>query len=841
MPLFPLLDALRIPPAPPLAAITFANPAWAWAAAVAGAAALVLLVVGYRRSPLPAGAKRAAFALKALGLLFLALALLEPVRVEERPKAQANDLAVVAANSASLEVPLSPGTPPPAAALREALAAPSDGEPYTPPPWMERLAETYRLQTFLFDRGLRRGGDFSELDFSGMGTRLAGALESLGRRYENRPLAGAVVFTDGNATDEAELEDFIARLEEDGSEGYPPLFPVLLSEDDPDAFDLALGPVQVETSSFEDAPVGLTVEARLRGEMEDPAEIVVTDEQGEELARREVVFPPGEGDRSATARLRLAVLPPGISFLQVEIRQRTGEQDDPDDQEAPDDQGDREESTAGDGAGEPLPAAREELTERNNARRIVVNPGAGPYRVLYVAGRPNWEYKFLRRSLAKDAEMDLAALVRIAKREPKFEWRGREGESSNPLFRGFQRDLPEDIYRYDEPVFIRLNVASDEELRDGFPKTEEALFPHFRAIVLDNVEAEFFTLEQQELLENFVSRRGGTILMLGGQESFHAGGWANTPVARLLPVYLEGHQGDPVREATYNLTREGWLEPWLRHRGSDEEEGLRLALMPPFYVVNPIRAIKPGAALLATVTDPDGAVHPALVTQRYGEGRSAALAVGDIWRWGMRGAEQREEMEKFWRQLLRWSVVDVPERVSLDSMPLESGGLPLTRFTARVLDERFDPQDDATVFFNLAETDGTSVRLAGEPSLEDPGLFTIDYLATGEAGLRVEATAQDAEGEIFGRAETALAFNPEAEEFARFGPRPDLLGRLAEATGGRLLTLDRLGELPGLLQEQESPVPEITTRPLWHAPWLFLLALGCFLGEWTIRRRHGIL
>jgi hypothetical protein len=161
-----------------------------------------------------------------------------------------------------------------------------------------------------------------------------------------------------------------------------------------------------------------------------------------------------------------------------------------------------------------------------------VNRGRGPYRILYLSGRPNWEYKFLRRAIAGDAELDLVGLIRIAKREPKFEWRGRSGESSNPLFRGFNRDIPEETQRYDQPVLVRLNTATPEELRDGFPKTAEELFTRYRAIVIDDLEADFFTAEQQQLIEQFVSMRGGTVVMLGGQESFQEGGWDNTPSGR---------------------------------------------------------------------------------------------------------------------------------------------------------------------------------------------------------------------------------------------------------------------------------------------------------------------
>ena len=89
-----------------------------------------------------------------------------------------------------------------------------------------------------------------------------------------------------------------------------------------------------------------------------------------------------------------------------------------------------------------------------------------------------------------------------------WQWRGRVGESSNPLFRGFNKDIPEETQQYDEPVLVRLNTASAEELRGGFPSSAEELFPEYRSIILDDLEESFFTQEQQELIDRFVAAHG---------------------------------------------------------------------------------------------------------------------------------------------------------------------------------------------------------------------------------------------------------------------------------------------------------------------------------------------
>ncbi|TXT16631.1 MAG: membrane protein [Planctomycetota bacterium] len=258
-------------------------------------------------------------------------------------------------------------------------------------------------------------------------------------------------------------------------------------------------------------------------------------------------------------------------------------------------------------------AASREATLANNSRIVTVDRGGGPFRVLYVGGRPNWEFKFLRRALEEDDEVKLVGLLRIAKKEPKFAFLNR-GDRANPLFKGFGNKT-EQTENYDQPVLIRLGTKDADELRGGFPKSSDELF-QYHAVILDDVEAAYFTQDQQSLLQQFVSRRGGGLLMLGGNQSFGEGGYQRTAVGDMLPVYLD--RGDPTTtDAGYrlSLTREGWLQPWVRTRTNESEESKRLAAMPGFKSLNGVQAIKPGASVLAQVTSADDKESPALVVQ----------------------------------------------------------------------------------------------------------------------------------------------------------------------------------------------------------------------------------
>ena len=101
--------------------------------------------------------------------------------------------------------------------------------------------------------------------------------------------------------------------------------------------------------------------------------------------------------------------------------------------------------------------------------------------------------------------------------------------------------------------------------------------------------------------------------MLGGPDSFADGKYDHTPVGDLLPVYLNrppGVQDDEDAEYRLVLTREGWLQPWVRLRKTEDEEQQRLAAMPPFQTLSRAGSVKPGAVVLSEVHDLTGDTAP---------------------------------------------------------------------------------------------------------------------------------------------------------------------------------------------------------------------------------------
>jgi uncharacterized membrane protein len=584
---------------------------WLWLAAPLLTVVLVLLLWSYRRSLELGTFHKVAFCLRLMGMSMMILCLTEPLWNGERAKLGANMFLVVADNSSGMNIKDQGKTQSRGETLHAALQAEGSD-------WIGSLAENFQVRQYLFDSRLRRTADFSQLDFGGRASAIGTALKTIAARYRDRPLAGILLMTDGNATDVAEQFYDLSSV--------PPVYPVVIGGPKP-LEDISLTNVAVTQTSFEDAPVMIQADVEANGFAGKTIRVDLLEKSGL-LVERQTYEVSGENDQQ-TFRFRLRPDKTGVLFYRLNVKEETPQEKAFEQDKKP-----------------------PEATLANNRRTILVERGEGPYRILYVSGRPNWEYKFLQRAIRQDQQVQLVGLLRVAKREPRYDWRGRAGEVSNPLYRGFDNQQEEETEQYDQPVLVRLNTLDKEELSDGFPKTRKELFGYC-AVILDDVEAEFFTYDQMDLLREFVAERGGGFLMLGGKESFRQGGFHRTPVSHILPVYLDRMvDQERLSQAYFTLTREGWLQPWARLRDNEQGEMQRLAKMPEFRVINCTRAVKPGAQIIAAVGRSESRQIPALVVQRYGNGRVAALTIGDLWRWGMKQSEMHEDMNKFWRQTL---------------------------------------------------------------------------------------------------------------------------------------------------------------------------------------------
>ncbi len=785
---------------PRMPTLIFGAPQWIVAALVLVGVAAASLLWSYGRARAPGRVRALAAALKALGFAALVLALVEPLFGGIRPRKGANAFVVLADNSQSLQVRDDPAGPTRGEWFRDRLAKESA--------WKARLGQDFDVRNYAFDSHLRAVEGFDGLAFDGTGSTLDGSLAALGQRFRGLPLAGVLLFSDGNRTDRGDL---------DWSQ-LPPIYPVL-----PPARgavrDVGLAGVSVSQTNFESAPAVLRADVTATGFGSEPIVAVVADEAGKVVERQEA---KAAGDGKATSfRFQFRPEKKGVGFFRVSAFAASAE--------------------AEPGKGIVDAANSGEQTLANNSRLVVVDQGGGPYRVLYLGGRPNWEFKFLRRALADDDQIQLVGLIRIAKRVAKFDFQASGTRATSPLFDGFENPDAESAERSDQPVLLRLDTLDDAELRDGFPKAADELY-RYHALVIDDLEAAFFTPDQLALIRNFVARRGGGLLMLGGPDSFADGRYDRTPVGDLLPVYLN-KPAIPAPEGEHRLvlTHEGWLQPWVRARKTEDEEEKRLAAMPPFRTLSRVGGLKPGADVLAEVRDAAGESAPALVAQPFGKGHVAALMIGDLWRWGLRREKpEQADLDRSWRQTVRWLVGDVPGRVEVALKPRADATSSALSITARVLDPEYRPLDNAKVALKITLPDGSGLTIDAEADPREAGAYTANYVTRQPGAYRIAAEAVGPDGAAIGSREAGWAAQPSADEFARLTPDRAAMEALAAKTGGEVVDGDRLESFVASLSARDAPLTEPWTSPLWHQPAYFLIAIACLAAEWAVRRVNGL-
>ncbi|MCD6361164.1 MAG: VWA domain-containing protein, partial [Armatimonadetes bacterium] len=137
-----------------------------------------------------------------------------------------------------------------------------------------------------------------------------------------------------------------------------------------------------------------------------------------------------------------------------------------------------------------------EVTRADNRRSFLIRVEPRQARLLLVEGHPRREYAFLRRLLLRYEDLETVLLVRKA--PPGELW----------LDTGTPRKVG------------AVSAAGD--------------IKRFRAVVLSNIEAGALDRDWLERLARFV-REGGALAMLGGEDSFGAGGYAGSPLDGLLP------------------------------------------------------------------------------------------------------------------------------------------------------------------------------------------------------------------------------------------------------------------------------------------------------------------
>jgi uncharacterized membrane protein len=455
---------------------------------------------------------------------------------------------------------------------------------------------------------------------------------------------------------------------------------------------------------------------------------------------------------------------------------------------------------------DPLP---NEENMANNAVARLVNVEAGKHRILYMEGEPTWEFKFIRRAESDDRVVQLESILRT---------------TENKVY----------VQGIDAPA----DPKAPRDLAMGFPSKAEDLFK-YDAIIVGSVEASYFTPAQQDLIQQFVDKRGGGLLLLGGREALADGGWGASSMADLLPVTLPNRKDTFHRDpATAELTPAGADSIICRLVEDPAKNAERWKKLPYMMNYQDAGTPKPGAAVLAEM-NVNNRKMPLLITQNYGRGRVAVLATGGTWRWQMSQAVEDQTHEFFWQQLLRWMVAGTPGHVTTTlpaQMLFDDGHV---QITAEVRDKNYVPAADAQVTAHISGPEGPAATVTMTPDINTPGIFHGDWTADKPGSYSVEVDAAHGD-EPIGRDVVPFARMDGVAENFHTEQNRELLEKLSSETGGRYWKPEELSKLPSEITYSEAGITIRQTKDLWNMPVVFLLLLLLPASEWLLRRKWGV-
>ncbi len=467
-----------------------------------------------------------------------------------------------------------------------------------------------------------------------------------------------------------------------------------------------------------------------------------------------------------------------------------------------------------------LVTTRPDLITENNQRSFSVDLLDRPIRTVYFDGYPRWEYRYVKNLLIREGSIN----------------------SSNLLLAVERRFLQE----------------GDSLLR-SIPRSSEEWAP-FDVVIMGDLRPDLFTTEQLQQIREHVAMRGGGLLWMAGSGST-PGGWAETPLADLLPFAMGAGSGARGGASVRIWDRTVVVRPTpaserLGLLNLSQPRGWPAQLASPDTGWSQLRwaqridpsAVKPSAEVLAMAVPADGQGEPTplVMTMRYGAGRVIYVATDETWRW--RYAKGETLQERFWLPLVRLLARDSVARTGMPAvLELSQSVVPVeqpVRIAVRLLDQSLVDAAPAAIRVRLVPVGENAVgrapvnlRLQQESEGVARGgvrTYAGAWVALEPGEYRVETAEPLLAG--IGLQQPLSIILPDNEMRT---PETDhgLLADLAIQSGGQMLTLQDLLNLDEILpNRQVRIVTPPTTETLWDTPLALIVFLTLACTEWIGRK-----
>lgn len=428
-------------------------------------------------------------------------------------------------------------------------------------------------------------------------------------------------------------------------------------------------------------------------------------------------------------------------------------------------------------------------------------------KVLFV-DIPRDERKILGHWLARDPVVELTTLTLM----PKGGWYAQGPTQPKNVAEGIPGDEAE-LFKYD---VIILGDIPRSYFRSGGDAAETKL-----ARVVD-----------------FVSRRGGGLVTLGGRNVYAAGQYQDSALARVLPFTIDTAD-DPQVAKPFKITPtpSGLAHPIFALESDPATNREAWEDLPTLDGSNRVGAVRPGATSLA-LRQGDGGAMPVMAIQSLGKGQIFSLAVDTTWRWEMmRPTEGEDYYRRFWGNVVRVLAPDprvqpnAPQIIRYRSNPAVGETITLA---TRLVDGAFRPLRGADVMVDVTSPTGKKTAIYPRDGRQRPGVYEYD-IELDEPGSWTFATT------LAGKTATEVVVAGQSqEELDDPGAKPEAMAKFALTTGGVAFTAQ---DAKSLLDKLDlAPVAETrpATVPLWNLPITLIAFVALVCVDCYIRKRRGM-
>ncbi len=443
---------------------------------------------------------------------------------------------------------------------------------------------------------------------------------------------------------------------------------------------------------------------------------------------------------------------------------------------------------------------RGETHVSDNRSDVLVTASDARARVLLLEAEPSWDARFLARTLSEGGQVELTTVYQLT---------------------------PAKYYATTPKSAVGAQVT--------LPRSVSELSA-YDIIVLGKGFEQFFTAAEAPAIREWISSRGGCLVLLRGRADSSSG-----LLAGVEPVQWTDAE---VRDLRLTLTSDGRAFPGFATGGAQDAEAV-VRRLPGLTSVARVLGERALAVVIArsesdrTPSDlPDMAV---MAYHRYGLGKVLAIGAEGLWRWQFMGTEREKGTglySEFWGHTMQWLLTDS------DFLPGQSVSLATDR-------ESYGVGERVRVSGSLrgeATVHGTPrVRVVGPSgalslqsarSSTKSSDFSVEFVPS-KAGDYTASIA--GAGKANSSAACAFIVDAQGEELQDVSTDLAMLRRIADAGGGELLDAAGVRQLAASRIQKSVGRATLPPDPLWLRAWMLTLVASCLAGEWILRKGAGVL